>query len=447
MKSSLVPITLLTFVLNTLLACGQTSIGWRTNGTGRYPKATPPIEWSQEKNVVWKTKMPGSSYGSPVIVDGKIFVVSDPAELLCLKESDGKILWQKSLSVSKVMGEKKAEQIADAWKKINNRRSQLQREYSELRKKQPNAKELQQKARERVREVDVRIQEFKRKNPVPRRGGSGNSAGTPVSGGKRIYCSFGSGIVAAFDLDGNIVWAKFIEGSEINFGHSSSLVLADGKLIVHYHDLIALNAADGKELWRKEIPPRHATAIVAQIGNESVLVVPSGVLVRVRDGKIIAEHNSLRVSECSPILDAGIVYTQSGKTSAFRLPKTTQGEIKLEPLWQVGIASGRRTPSPVLHDGLLYGVTTRGMLDVVDVQSGKSLYRERLELGNVYSSLTIAGDYLFISGTRGDTLVLKTGRTFQPVARNNLESFGSCPVFKGDRMYVRCQRFMYCIGK
>ena len=40
-------------------------------------------------------------------------------------------------------------------------------------------------------------------------------------------------------------------------------------------------------------------------------------------------------------------------------------------------AAGRRTsyPSPVVHDGLLYTVASSGMLDVVDVKTGKSVYQ------------------------------------------------------------------------
>ena len=34
-------------------------IGWRTDGSGAYPKAQPPLEWSPTKNVVWSTPMPG----------------------------------------------------------------------------------------------------------------------------------------------------------------------------------------------------------------------------------------------------------------------------------------------------------------------------------------------------------------------------------------------------
>src|SRR3974390_477600 len=95
-------------VLLISLACGplaaESTTGWRQDGAGRFPKATPPVEWSREKNILWKTKMPGGSFGSPVILGDRIFVVSDPAELLCLRPSDGKILWRQTHTTVVVFG-------------------------------------------------------------------------------------------------------------------------------------------------------------------------------------------------------------------------------------------------------------------------------------------------------------------------------------------------------
>ena len=448
--SGILRIAVVVLLLNSLLSTktiAQTPVGWRTDGTGRYPDATPPVEWSAEKNVLWKTKMPGRSFGSPIVIGQRIFVVSDPAELLCVDAKDGKILWQRSISVADMLGEEKAEQIAKAWKSVNDKRRDLQREYGELRKKQPDAKDKLRKIRDRIEIMEMEIRNMRVQNPVPAQGGAGNSAGTPVSDGKWVYATFGNGIVAAFDLAGNRRWIRFVEGADINFGHASSPVLIDGKLVVHYHDLVALDAGSGKVVWRTKADARHASPIATQVGKEPVLVIPAGDIVRVRDGKILATHRDLRVSECTPIIDKGIVYAQSGQTSAFPLAKAINESANLEPLWQVRTASGRRTPSPVLHNGLLYGVTTNGIMDVLDVKTGEKVYTRRLNLGNVYSSPTIAGNRLYISGTRGDTVVLELGRPFRLVAENELESFGSNPVFVGTRMYIRGRNHLYCIGK
>jgi hypothetical protein len=67
--------------------------------------------------------------------------------------------------------------------------------------------------------------------------------------------------------------------------------------------------------------------------------------------------------------------------------------------------------------------------------------------GTVYSSPTLAGKYILLSGEGGRTVVLASGREYREVARNELEPFRSTPVFAGDRMYVRTLKALYCIGK
>ena len=82
--------------LGTLPALWGKGIGWRTDGSGAYPKAQPPLEWSSTKNVVWRTPMPGYGVSHPVLLGHRVFICSEPATLLCLHRDDGRILWQKT---------------------------------------------------------------------------------------------------------------------------------------------------------------------------------------------------------------------------------------------------------------------------------------------------------------------------------------------------------------
>ena len=43
-------------------AWGQSSAGWRMDGTGRYPDARPDTQWSPVTNVLWATPM--SNWGN-----------------------------------------------------------------------------------------------------------------------------------------------------------------------------------------------------------------------------------------------------------------------------------------------------------------------------------------------------------------------------------------------
>src|SRR5436190_644099 len=61
------------------------SFGWRGDGSGRFPEATPPIEWNGDsgKNILWSTKVGPSKFSSLAVASDNIFVVAEPARLVC----------------------------------------------------------------------------------------------------------------------------------------------------------------------------------------------------------------------------------------------------------------------------------------------------------------------------------------------------------------------------
>ncbi|HEV3117581.1 MAG TPA: PQQ-binding-like beta-propeller repeat protein, partial [Gemmataceae bacterium] len=216
-------------------------VGWRSDGTGTYPDADPPTEWSETKNVVWKTKLPGNSFGSPLVLEKQIFVVSDPAEMLCINAVDGKIIWQRSHSLEDVFDVDTGKKVTAEFKRLKEAADRLRREMD----KAKDDKEKKEEFKKQLEAVDKERDDFIKKYPVPpaiENRGSGNSAPTPVSDGKNIYAVFGNGVVCAYTLEGERLWVKYVEYSKLGFGHSSSPVLIDGKVLVHFKDLVALDA-------------------------------------------------------------------------------------------------------------------------------------------------------------------------------------------------------------
>jgi outer membrane protein assembly factor BamB len=275
---------------------------------------------------------------------------------------------------------------------------------------------------------------------------AGNTAATPVSDGKHVACVLGNGVVAVHDLEGKRLWARFVESPRIGFGHSSSPLLVGGKLIVHIKDLVALDVTTGKELWRAELQSVHASPVAARLGKEDVVITPGGAVVRAGDGKVLI-RGELRTSQSSPVVSGDVVYVFGRSLEAHKLARSEKGEVTLTRLWShEGAGEMHHIPSPVIHDGLIYGVTTGGFLNVLDAATGETVYRQRLATGQVYSSVTLAGGLLYVLGTGGKAVVLKPGRRFERVASNDLEGTGSCPVFAGDHLYLRGQKNLYCLG-
>src|SRR4051812_48634006 len=46
------------------------------SGQGHSTERGVPIEWTETRNVLWKTRVPGSGWSSPVVAGGRVWVTS-----------------------------------------------------------------------------------------------------------------------------------------------------------------------------------------------------------------------------------------------------------------------------------------------------------------------------------------------------------------------------------
>lgn len=451
-------------------ALGQAPIGFRTDGTGRYPDATPPLSWGLEKNVVWKIKLTQSN-AIPVILGDKLFTCTDPCVLLCINKADGKVIWQHESFFKEIEPtEKEKAQIEVESKEdamLSAQQSALEKEMNALRKMLKDNDTPKEEADAKIKPLQTRIDELRAKRkefvtlnrykePGKNAGGfhptGGYSSATPVTDGKNIYVIYGNGLAAAYDLAGKRLWLKLIEHPTAAYGHGASPVLIKDKLLVHFSDLVALNATDGNEVWRTKISPSHGTPMHTRIGDVDVVVHPSGQVVRVADGVILAK-NLGSSGPNSPIIQEGKAFFMAGQARGFTLPTSLESPPKFEPLWKGKGANlkggGYWFPSPVLHDNLIYALNATANFTVVDAKTGQRVYEEKLEFGGgqCYPSVTLAGKYLFASSDNGHTLILQPGREYKEIAHNTLEPFRSSLVFEGRRMYVRSTKNLWCIGE
>ncbi len=373
--------------------------GWRGDGSGRFPDARPVAVWSAEKNVLWKTDLPGGSPACPILVEDRLLVASDPARLICLRASDGKPLWEK--------GHDRSELPANVAGMVAG---------------------------------DLPLY-----NPD---GEAGSAAATPVSDGKQVIAAFANGVVSSHALDGTRQWVRFVERPQTDFGHASSPVLAAGKVIIHFVDLVALDAATGEEAWRLKLPATHATPLATRIGDVEVLVHPRGAIVRATDGKVLAQ-DLFQLDRASPVIAGGVLYAhENGQIKALRLPIRSSDTLEPKLLWTADATRSQyQISSAAIHAGRLFGVNMNGILQATDCESGAVIYRQRLPVdGRVYCSVTLAGEQLLIADQLGKTLVLAPDDRYRQLAANQLDIHPSGIVCAGERMYLRTWRHLYCIG-
>jgi hypothetical protein len=130
----------------------------------------------------------------------------------------------------------------------------------------------------------------------------------------------------------------------------------------------------------------------------------------------------------------------------------------------------RFTPaSPLVHDGVAYLVDIYATFYAVDLRAKKLLYRRDLDLDGLFhynavpvaASPTLVGGRILVLDNQGTCLVLEPGAEFRQVGRNRIATqldreipvspqetiSNSPPVADGDRLYIRGERYLYCIGR
>jgi outer membrane protein assembly factor BamB len=362
--------------------------GWRRNGTGYYPDATPPTEWNDKgKNIKWQVKVgPGTS--SPVLAGDRVLVTSEPGTISCVARADGKALWSADL---------------------------------------------------------------KSEGPAPQQT-KDYARATPVTDGKNVYVSFSNGVVASYSLDGKRLWLTKVEPPKLSYGPSASPVLAGGKLLVDGARLTALDPASGKELWKAQVEAHYGTPAILTLNDTLLAVTAKGAVIRISDGAVLATKIAEGLGgdqSPTPVVQGGIVYFAYMHCSAVKL-SMADGKVHAEELWDQDLP-GSIIASPILKDGMLFAVPSGAPeYQVLDAATGKVLLEKPLEIDpNIYPSLTIAGKYLFLGNDKGTMLVLEPGKEFKQVRQNELPDGGSgaSPVFSGSQLFLRGGENLYCIGQ
>ncbi|HBJ35290.1 MAG TPA: serine/threonine protein kinase, partial [Planctomycetaceae bacterium] len=112
--------------------------------------------------------------------------------------------------------------------------------------------------------------------------------------------------------------------------------------------------------------------------------------------------------------------------------------------WEVGKGIPK-TPSVLAHDGLVYLVSDDGIALCIDAKTGENVWRNRLG-GNYSASPILVGDKLYFCSEEGMTTVIRSGREFQELARNDLEEATlASPAAAVNSLFIRTGAALYRI--
>jgi len=294
----------------------------------------------------------------------------------------------------------------------------------------------------------------------------GYASGTPASDGQVVVAFFGRTGVFAFDLDGQELWHTDVGGKTHGFGTGASPILYKNLVIVNASvesgSLVGLDKQNGREVWRAgEIMAAWNTPVLVQAGGgKQELVIDTKDRLRGFDpgtGRMLWHclgPDRPRYICPSPVAGDGIVYALHGYFGPMvAVEAGGRGDVgSTRELWRSEARMGSNVPSPVLYDGHLYWTSEKGRTFCVNAKTGQRMYTGQLQPRPdlVYASPVAAdGKLYYVSRTTG-TYVLAATPDLELLAHNTIATdssvFNASPAVCGNRLLLRSDRFLYCIG-
>jgi hypothetical protein len=399
--------------------------GWRgPSGDGISPEKNIPTKWSATANVAWRKVIPGEGHSSPVIWDNQVFLTTSLTDqnkrhLLCLDRHTGKTVWDK------VVVQSPPETIH----RLNSRAS-----------------------------------------------------GTPATDGKQVYATFmraegnkviapnvsserlitpGKIIVAAYDLDGNKKWKTNVGDFVSAHGFNICPVLFEDLVIINGdHDgdayIVALDRDSGKERWRTMRENRtrsYVTPIIREIGGRTQMILSGSLSVASYDPRNGKRHWSMdgptEQFVASMVYNGEYVFVTGGYPERHILaikPNGTGNVTETHIAWRT-TRGAAYVPSPIIAGPYLLVVADSGIASCFDAKSGERHWQERLPSGHSPSPVSANG-LVYFTSDRGVTSIVRPGKTFVVIARNELgEPVSASPAISRGQLFIRTHNHLYCIGK
>lgn len=388
---------------------------WRGPAHNGVATAAVPLTWTDTQNVRWKVPIAGRGFSTPVIWGDRIFLTTAiPAEagsehrleVMALNRQTGAIVWQRTAAT--VTPHEGYHRLYGSY-----------------------------------------------------------ASHAPATDGQRLYAFFGSRGLFVYDLDGKLLWQKdpgIKMIMRLGFGEGTGAVVHDGRVYLQYDHqepgaVVALNAADGKELWRA--PRREnsswSTPLVVHHEGRNQLVVTADTKVKAYDvdtGKVIWEVAGLGMNPIpQPLQFGNTVLVMSGyrdpRLMAIKLGRTGDLTGTDAVAWE-STRGTSYTGTPALHDGRLYIFSDNGLLSAFDAATGKAHYvQARLPKAySVKASPLVINDRVYLATEEGDVVVVKTGDQVEVLATNSMtdQSFIASPIAVGSELYLRSRTHLFRVS-
>lgn len=457
--------------------------------TGVAPAAKPPLEWSPEKNVKWKTAIPGRGSASPIVWEDRVFILTavDTGKL-----PDDAV---QQTAAEEPVADKPADQPPAA-EPAAPPEGERERRFGGGERGERGERGFgrggpggpgggrgfggfgrRDRGPRNIYKFNVLcldrntgeiIWEKTAREAAPHEGmhdTNSYASGSPTTDGKFLYASFGSHGVYCYDLDGNLIWEKDLGDMETRngFGEGASPTIYGDTLLVpwdHEKDshLFALDATTGEVKWEidRDEPTTWVTPLVIEAAGKTQVILNGTNRSRSYDintGELIWECGGQVTNPISTaVVYEDLVYCMTGHrgSAVVAIPLDATGDITDtdKVAWKTN-QGAPYVPSPLIYgDKLYFTKGTNGVLSCLEAKTGEPLINQkRLEgVENIYASPVGADGKIYITGRDGTTVVIPNTGELDILATNTVgEPVDASPAIAGNQIFIRGDQHLFCI--
>ncbi len=398
------------------------------NGSAGEDEKDLPVKFSPDENIAWTFEAGGVSAATPIVWGDHVFITamepSSPQKTwaYCLSRTDGKVLW-KQLGSDKGFGNR-----------------------------------------------------------------MGNSAATPsaITDGKVVIFQFGTGDLAALDLQGKPLWSRNLQKDhgkfEMLWQYGATSLLYKGRLyvpVIHgptdagagdWSYLLCVDPNTGKDIWKhmrttdavRESKQAYSTPIPYEGPGGPMILVSGGDYVTAHDPKTGKElwrsptynprqvtHWRLVVSPCAMDGAALVCAPKGGRLFAVHTDR--KGQLtRADELWSKDDYSPD-VCTPLAYKGRFYVLDGRlKQMACIEPRTGKMIWTKDLHTKAVLqASPTGADGKIYCVSLSGEVLVLEAGDQYKLLQTAKFPGSGCRATISvsGGQLLLRTDTKLYCIGK
>jgi outer membrane protein assembly factor BamB len=369
---------------------------WRgPDRDGKVRGFTEPKEWPNELTLKWKIAV-GLGDSTPALVGNKLYVFTrqgDEEVILCLDAQSGKELWKDKYAAMAVTG--------------------------------PPSR-----------------------HPGPR-------SSPAVADGKVVTIGVG-GVLSCLDAaTGKVLWRKDPFPKVVpQFFTAMSPIIVDGMVIAHLGGkdngaIIAydLDTGNPKWQWTEEGPEYASPSLLTVEGTTQIVTLTekSIVGIGIADAKLLWQlpfvPERRAYNAATPIIDGQtVIYTGAGRgTKAVKIEKQKDGFVAKEIWSNPEVAPQFNTP--VLKDGLLFGLSNRGNLFCINNQTGQTAWIDPTQTDRGgFAAIVDVGSVILALPSSSELIVIKPiDKEYTELARIKVSEKAAYahPVIAGNRIFIK----------